>query len=106
MDDDLDPEFSHEALLQTLLIHLLRTDDLEQLCDDADLPVLVDADGDPVRVASVRSYRDAGVLTLDCGVLLELSDGSAFGLTVTVSRLPTAEVTVRDPRTGRRGSRS
>jgi hypothetical protein len=54
----------------------------------------------------VHSYRDAGVLTLDHGVLLELSDGSAFGLTVTVSRRPAVDVTVRDPRAGRNGNRS
>jgi hypothetical protein len=98
MDDDLDEayaEFGHEEILQALVRHLLTTDDLAQLCDDADVPALVDADGQPVRITSAHTYRDAGVLTLDRGVWLELSDGSVFGLTVTVSRRPTAEVTLR-----------
>jgi hypothetical protein len=97
-DDDLDEtfaEFGHEEILQAVVRHLLTTDDLDELCADADLPVLIDDGGQPVRITSARSYRDAGVLTLDRGVWLELSDGSAFGLTVTVSRRPTTEVTLR-----------
>jgi hypothetical protein len=93
--DDAFEDFDHEELLQALVQHLLATDDLDELCADAGLPVLVDADGRPVRVTAARSYRDAGVLTMNCGVWLELSDGSAFGLTVTVSRRPTIEVTLR-----------
>jgi hypothetical protein len=96
-DDDLDEtfaEFGHEEILQAVVRHLLTTDDLDELCADADLPVLVEDAGRPVRITSARTYRDAGVLTMDRGVWLELSDGSAFGLTVTVSRRPTTEVTL------------
>ncbi|MGS2619300.1 hypothetical protein ACVCAH_32970 [Micromonospora sp. LZ34] len=98
MCDDIDDEFgdyAHEEILQALVRHLLTSDELDQLCDDADLPQLTDCDGQPVHITSARSYRDAGVLTLDRGVWLELSDGSVFGLTVHISRRPTTEVTLR-----------
>ncbi|MBM0226138.1 hypothetical protein [Micromonospora sp. ATA51] len=93
-DDELG-EHAHEEILQALVRHLLTSDELDQLCDDADLPQLTDADGQPVHITSARTYRDAGVLTLDRGVWLELSDGSVFGLTVQISRRPTTEVTLR-----------
>ncbi|MGQ5263348.1 hypothetical protein ACTWLT_21690 [Micromonospora sp. ZYX-F-536] len=100
MRDDVDDEFSdyaHEEILQALVLQLLTSDELDQLCDDADLPQLTagDGDGQPVHITSARTYRDAQVLTLDRGVWLELSDGSVFGLTVQVSRRPTTEVTLR-----------
>lgn len=92
--DDLDG-YGHEELLQALVRHLLSGDDLADLCAYADIPILVDTAGQPVRVTSARSYADAGVLTHDRGVLVRFSDGSAFGLTVTVNRRPTEEITVR-----------
>jgi hypothetical protein len=92
--DTGDDEFGHEHLLEALVTHLLDSATLEQLCLDADLPVLVDNAGEAVTVTA-RAYPDAGVLTLDRGIYLELSDGSAFGLTVTVSRRPTVEVHLR-----------
>lgn len=92
MDDPDD--LGHEELLEALVTHLLDSEPLEQLCTDADLPVLVDRDGQPITLTA-RTYRDAGVLTLDRGIWLELSDGSVFGLTVTVSRRPAIEVTLR-----------
>ena len=89
-----DDEFGHEQLIEALVTRLLGGDTLEQLCTDADLPVLVDDTGEPVTVTA-HTYPDAGVLTLDRGIYLELSDGSVFGLTVTVSRRPTVEVHLR-----------
>ncbi|OKI45720.1 hypothetical protein [Micromonospora sp. CB01531] len=88
-------EYAHEEILQALVTHILTTADLDQLCDDADLPHLTLADGTPVTITSARVYRDAGVLTLDRGVWLELSDGSVFGLTIGISRRPRGEVTLR-----------
>ncbi|MFG2043944.1 hypothetical protein [Dactylosporangium sp. NPDC048998] len=93
-DSDADEDLGHEGLLEALVTHLLGSDTLEQLCTDADLPVLIDSDGDPVTLTA-RTYRDAGVLSMNRGIFLDLSDGSAFGLTVTVSRRPGAEVTLR-----------
>ncbi|MDG4834168.1 hypothetical protein O7627_33425 [Solwaraspora sp. WMMD1047] len=94
MRDDIDDEYAHEEILQAVVIHLLTSDELDRLCDDAGLPELVDGDGHPVHIHSARSYRDAEVLTLDRGVWLELSDGSVFGLTVKKSRRPNTEVTL------------
>lgn len=92
MDDPDD--YGHEELLQDLVTHLLDSDTLEQLCTDADLPVLIDGDGTPITL-NARTYTDAGVLTVDRGIYLELSDGSAFGLRVTVSRRPAMQVDLR-----------
>lgn len=89
-----DEEFGHEQLIEALVTRLLGGDTLEQLCTDVDLPVLVDDTGAPV-IVTARTYPDAGVLTLDRGIYLELSDGSVFGLTVTVSRRPSIEVHLR-----------
>ncbi|MEU9743431.1 hypothetical protein AB0E12_30040 [Micromonospora chersina] len=97
MPDDLTDEFgeyAHEELLQALVLSLLTSADLDELCDDADLPQLTH-DGLPVTITSARTYRDAGVLTLDRGVWLELSDGSVFGLTVQISRRPRSEIALR-----------
>ncbi|MET7403434.1 hypothetical protein ABZS66_59175 [Dactylosporangium sp. NPDC005572] len=94
LDRDADDDLGHEELLESLVTDLLASDTLEQLCTDADLPILVASGGDPVTLTA-RTYRDAGVLTMNCGIYLELSDGSAFGLTVTVSRRPSTEVTLR-----------
>ncbi|MER7894285.1 hypothetical protein ABTX15_31210 [Micromonospora sp. NPDC094482] len=96
-DGDEFGEYAHEELLQALVARLLTGSDLDQLCDDADLPHLVGDDGTPVVITSARVYRDAGVLTLDRGVWLELSDGSVFGLTVQISRRPHGEVTLHRP---------
>jgi hypothetical protein len=98
MGDDSEDEFgeyTHEEILQALVRHLLTSDDLDQLCEDAELPQLTHDDATPVVITSARVYRDAGVLTLDRGVWLELSDGSVFGLTVQISRRPRGEVTLR-----------
>ncbi|MBM0255858.1 hypothetical protein [Micromonospora sp. 4G55] len=100
MLDESDDEFggyAHEEILQALVTHLLTTGDLDELCDDAGLPQLTHDDGTPVTITSARVYRDAGVLTLDRGVWLELSDGSEFGLTVRISRRPRHEVTLCRP---------
>ncbi|MGW3606487.1 hypothetical protein [Micromonospora sp. NPDC005161] len=59
------------------------------------MPALPSYRTGPVTIPSARVYRDAGVLTLDRGVWLELSDGSVFGLTVQISRRPRGDVTVR-----------
>ncbi|MEV4481824.1 hypothetical protein [Micromonospora coxensis] len=90
-------EYAHEEILQALVARLLTAGELDQLCDGVDLPYLVGEDGIPVTITSARIYRDAGVMTLDRGVWLELSDGSVFGLTVQMSRRPRHDVTVRRP---------
>jgi hypothetical protein len=106
MDKDDWADYGHEEILQAVIRHVLTADDLDQLCDAAGTPTLIDAGGSPVTITAARTYHDAGVLTLDPGVLLELSDGSQFGLTITVSHRPRAEVNPRPvaaprPHTGR-----
>lgn len=97
-DTDLDCEQDGtEQLLQALLPRLLTAESLEQLCTDAELPVLTDEHDQPIHIDSARTYRQAQVMTLDAGVWLELSDGSAFGLTLAVSRRPAVEVRLRPP---------
>jgi hypothetical protein len=49
--------------------------------DDANLE-LEDATGREVSFNSVRSFEDAGVLTADSGLVLTLSDGSKFQITI------------------------
>jgi hypothetical protein len=91
MSEQAPAEFGHEQTLQTVLQHLLTLEggDLEHLCEAADVPALVDSDGQPVYIRSARSYHDAEILTLDKGVWIELSDGSQFGFTITVGHRPT-----------------
>jgi len=56
MNDDPfdDDEFDHEQLLEQLVIGLLRQADLADLCEEADLPVLLDAAGRPVTLMKGR----------------------------------------------------
>lgn len=76
---------------------LLTSDDLDELSRDAGTAVLIDRDGDPVLITSALTYADAGVLTLDKGVYLELTDGSRFGLTISVASRGHGATTVRPP---------
>jgi hypothetical protein len=105
MDIDQFGDHAHEEILQAAIRHLLTTDDLDQICAQAGIPALLDDTGQPVTITAAHSYRDAGVLTLDRGVWLELSDGSRFGLTLTVSARPEVEVTVGPPERPHRSGR-
>ena len=105
LEDDLGAaldDADHENLLPALVKRLLTAASLPELCEDSELPVLVDDQGQPVHLAACHTYRQAGVMTLNPGVWLELSDGSAFGLTLTVSRRPHSGTELRattpDPR--------
>ncbi len=96
-DDRDPPEYSHESILEAVVRALLSSDDLDELCRDAGTAVLVDRDDEPVTVTSALTYADAGVLTLDNGVYVELSDGSRFGLTIAVSARGHGDTRVRPP---------
>jgi hypothetical protein len=98
VDDDLGATIDDaeaENLIPALVKRLLNSVPLAGLCDDTGLPVLVDEHGQPVDIAACQTYRQAGVMTLDAGVWLELSDGSAFGLTLTFSRRPHTDTALR-----------
>lgn len=94
-----DEDTDHEDLLERLLRHLLSGDDLDELCEEAGLPVLMDSTGVPVYVREVVAYGDAGVMTLNRGVVIRLSDGSEFQLSIVASRRTDSPVQVRPPST-------
>ncbi len=96
-DHDHDYDDDHETILQGVIRALLTSDDLDELSRDAGTAVLIDRDGEPVTVSSALTYDDAGVLTYDKGVYVELSDGSRFGVTISVSSRGHGDVTVRPP---------
>jgi hypothetical protein len=85
-----DEDGLHENVLQQVLLHLLQAEagDLEELCEDAGVPVLRDQHGQPVYLTSVHSYADAGIMTLDKGVWITMSDGAEFGFTVSIGHRP------------------
>ena len=85
-----DAEHAHEEALQAALLDMFTGDyaDLTDFCHDAGLPAPHRADEQPVVIDAAHSYRDAGVLTTDRGVVLDLSDGSQFQLTITMSSRP------------------
>ncbi len=92
-----DEDTDHETILQAVIRALLTSADLDELSRDADTAVLIHHDGEPVTITSALTYADAGVLTLDKGVYLELSDGSRLGLTIGVSSRGHGHTTVRPP---------
>ena len=85
MDEHDQYEQPNDEILQDLILRLITGDDLDQLCAEADLPPLTDQAGHPVTISAAHTYRDAGVLTLNPGVRLSLSDGTTYGLTITVA---------------------
>lgn len=94
-----DENVAHEEMLQRLLQQLLSSDDLDELCADAGLPVFIDRDGQPVYVREAALYDDAAVMTLNRGLVIRLSDGSEFQLTIVTSRHPDRPAQVRPPGT-------
>ncbi|WP_028188846.1 hypothetical protein [Salinispora pacifica] len=94
-----DEDTDHEGLLERLLRHLLSGNDLDELCEEAALPVLMEHTGGPLYVREVVTYGDAGVMTLNRGVVIRLSDGSEFQLSIVTSRRPGSPVRVRPPST-------
>lgn len=96
-DDADEPGLDHETILQAVLRYLLTSDELDQLCSDAGTASLIDDDGDPIYVRSAETYADAGVMTLNRGVYLELSDGSRFGITLSDSARGTTAIPPANP---------
>jgi hypothetical protein len=83
-------QYLHEEALQAALLDMFTGDhaDLTDFCADAGLPAPHSPDEQPVVIDEAHSYRDAGLLSTDRGVVLDLSDGSQFQLTITMSRRP------------------
>ncbi|QOC89708.1 hypothetical protein [Micromonospora craniellae] len=94
-----DEDTDHEDLLERLLRHLLSGGNLDELCEEAGLPVLLESTGRPVNVREVVADGDAGVLALNRGVVFRLSGGSEVQLSIVTSRRPDSPVQERPPRT-------
>lgn len=52
------------------------------LTSDVDLQDLADADGEAPEVNVAETYEEAGVLTRDRGLVLQMSDGAQVRLTI------------------------
>ena len=96
-DDGDEPDYDHETILEAVVRTLLISDDLDELSRGAGAGVLIDRDGGPVLITSADTYAAAGVMTLDKGVYLHLSDGSCFALTIGVNSRGHGDTTVRPP---------
>lgn len=93
IDAGTDDEYRHEDTIQAALVAALTGQDtdlanLTDFCEAHGLPALRDTDGTAVTVIDAHTYRDAGVLTGNRGVVLDLSDGSQFQLTIVFARCP------------------
>lgn len=77
-----------ERIIEALLAMLLSEAGDDVWGDAAGAAAIppFDDDGDPVK--RVTSFEDAGVLTTNRGVVLELTDGSEYQITIVASRNP------------------
>lgn len=86
---------AHERILEALLIEMLCSVGVEDLANAAaavEVHPLVDPDGETeTQIAGTLTFEDACVLTGDRGLVVTLTDGSEFQLTIVRSRNPRAE---------------
>ena len=82
----------HERLVEAALALLLTEappyDLLLRAAEEANVEDLVDDEDTSTQVASALTFEDAGVLTSNRGVVLALTDGSEFQITIVQSRHP------------------
>jgi hypothetical protein len=102
--DPVEPAELLEAILVAAIADLDLADRLEELA----LPALATT-GEPVCVTGTATFTDEGILTLDRGIVVRLSDGSQYTLTIHCYQRPDEitdnHVIVRSPRRRRRGGR-
>lgn len=72
------PDLSPAAVLEAALADVLLLAEADQ--------VLLEHSDDTISFDSVRSYEDAGVLTTDRGLVVRLSNGQEFQITIVRSR--------------------
>lgn len=72
------PDLSPSAVLEAALADLLLTEEANEA-----LGCVAEA---AVTFASVRSFEDAGVLTTDRGLVVRLSNGQSFQLSIVPCR--------------------
>ncbi len=86
---------AHERVLEALLTEALCStgvEDFMQAAAAAQVHPLVDPDGETeTEIAGSLTFEDADVLTRDRGLVVTLTDGSEFQITIVRSRNPRAE---------------
>lgn len=82
---------SHEGILEAVIREMLLDggQSFAEWAEQADAAKLYDRDGEDVYPQSAQTFEAAGVLTQDRGVMVRMSDGSEFTLTIGRYRNPT-----------------
>ena len=81
---------AHEDVIEQALLQAMQEVDLEEVAAEigGHLEVLRDSDGEPVEIAEVRKLHEAGFMTSNSGVVIRLTDGSEFTVSITAYRAP------------------
>jgi hypothetical protein len=81
--ENTDPLNTDEAAMETNLETILA---YYQDLPDGEAPDLLNSDDAPVAIRSMRTYREAGLLTSNKGLVVTLTDGSEFQLQIVRSK--------------------
>jgi len=73
---------SYEELLERALLVAVEELDLEEAAASMAEEPLTDDDKVEVEVREVQTLADAGFMTTDCGVVIRLTDGREYTLTL------------------------
>ena len=73
---------SYEEILERALLVALEGLDLEMAAESAGEEPLADSDGEPTEVREVQTLSDAGFMRTDNGVVIRLTDGREFTLSL------------------------
>lgn len=73
---------SYEETLERALMVAVEGLDLEMAAESAGDEPLTDDDNEPVEVREIQTLADAGFMTRDNGVVIRLTDGREYTLTL------------------------
>ncbi|SCL43440.1 hypothetical protein [Micromonospora aurantiaca (nom. illeg.)] len=73
---------SYEEILERALMVAVEGLDLEMAAESAGDEPLTDDDNEPVEVREIQTLADAGFMTRDNGVVIRLTDGREYTLTL------------------------
>ncbi|MFD0787255.1 hypothetical protein ACFQZ8_25420 [Micromonospora azadirachtae] len=73
---------SYEEILERALMVAMEGLDLEMAAESAGDEPLTDDDNEPVEVREIQTLADAGFMTRDNGVVIRLTDGRQYTLTL------------------------
>ncbi|MEV0430383.1 hypothetical protein ACL02O_34110 [Micromonospora sp. MS34] len=74
---------SYEEILERALLVAAETLELEEAAETiGDEPLRDERDGEPVEIREVQTLADAGFMTTDNGVVIRLTDGREYTLTL------------------------